>query len=140
MNIRVTSIFPADREIVFEKLQEISTLQYICSPIAKFTPLNKCHIWIAEACFTFNLRVMGLNFGVHTINVDRFDLTLISTREHNESVPIWNHTITLEKHGDNCTKYTDIVEIKAGFKTFFIWIWANVFYRHRQKKWRKLLG
>jgi hypothetical protein len=139
MTIRVTSIFPADRETVFEKLQEISTLQYICSPIAKFTPIDEQHIWVSGACFRFNLRVMGLNFGVHTINVDKFDLDKITTRENNKSVPVWNHIITLEKHSNNYTKYTDIVEIKAGWKTIFIWIWANLFYRHRQRRWRKLL-
>ena len=37
------------------------------------------------------------------------------------------------------TEYTDGVDIKAGWKTPFIWIWAKAFYAHRQRKWIKLL-
>jgi hypothetical protein len=135
----VSSIFPADRSIIFSKLQEISTLQYICAPLAKFTPLDKRHTWAAGARFKFDLRVMGIGFGIHTIDVDEFDKERISTREHNKSVPVWNHIIKLEEQNGGRTWYTDIVEVRAGWKTIFIWLWANVFYRHRQRKWRKLL-
>ncbi len=40
---------------------------------------------------------------------------------------------------ENHTKYTDQVEIQAGWKTPFIWLWANAFYTHRQRKWFRLL-
>ncbi len=139
MNLSVSSVFPAGRETIFAKLQEIATLRYICAPIAKFTPLDERHIWAAGARFTFNLHVMGIGFGVHTIEVDEFDRERISTREHNKNVPVWNHIITLEEQSDGHTIYTDMVEVRAGWKTVFIWLWANVFYRHRQRKWRKLL-
>ncbi|MBE7004664.1 MAG: hypothetical protein E7425_10385 [Ruminococcaceae bacterium] len=32
-------------------------------------------------------------------------------------------------------RYTDRVEIRAGWITPFIWLWANAFYAHRQRKW-----
>jgi hypothetical protein len=139
MIIRVTSIFPASRENIFEKLQEIETLRYICSPLTLFTPLDESLKWQAGAVFRFDLTACGLKFGIHTINVKRFDIDNILTHEHNKNVPVWNHIITLEKYGKNMTKYSDIVEVRAGWKTVFIWIWANVFYRHRQRKWRELL-
>ncbi len=139
MNLSVSSVFPAGRDTVFAKLQEISTLRYICEPLAKFTSLDECRIWAAGTRFMFNLYVMGIGFGVHTIDVDTFDIKRISTREHNKSVPVWNHVITLEEQSSGHTTYTDIVEVRAGWKTVFIWLWANVFYRHRQRKWRKLL-
>jgi hypothetical protein len=139
MIIRVTSIFPADRETVFEKLQEIETLRYICSPLATFTPLDKSLKWQAGAVFRFKLTACGLSFGVHTIKVKKFDIDKILTHENNKEVRVWNHIITLEKCGKNKTKYSDIVEVRAGLKTPFIWLWANVFYRHRQRKWRELL-
>jgi hypothetical protein len=139
MIIKVASIFPASRETVFEKLQEIETLRYICSPLATFTPLDNSLKWQAGAVFRFDLTACGLNFGVHTINVKKFDIDKILTHEHNKEIPVWNHMILLEKYGKNHTKYTDIVDVRAGWKTPFIWLWANVFYRHRQRKWRELL-
>ena len=38
------------------------------------------------------------------------------------------------------TEYTDRVTIKAGWKTFFVWLWANAFYAHRQRRWKKLIS
>ncbi len=35
--------------------------------------------------------------------------------------------------------YTDEIEIKAGMLTPAIWIFARLFYRHRQKRWKMLL-
>ena len=63
----------------------------------------------------------------------------ISSREENEHVPVWNHEIMLMKLDGSRTEYTDRVEIKAGWKTIFIWLWAKAFYAHRQRKWVKLL-
>lgn len=40
---------------------------------------------------------------------------------------------------DNVTEYTDEVEIYAGWKTPIVYLWAKMFYGHRQKKWIKLL-
>lgn len=45
----------------------------------------------------------------------------------------------LEKLDENTTGYTDIVEIDAGWKTVLVYLWAVCFYKHRQKKWIKLL-
>lgn len=79
-------------------------------------------------------------FGTHTINVIRFGSDEgIYTHEGNEHVPTWNHEIILEELSGNKCRYTDKVDIDAGWKTIFIWIWANFFYSHRQRKWIKLL-
>ena len=63
----------------------------------------------------------------------------MNTNEHNTYVPTWNHKINLKDNGNGTTEYSDEVEIGAGWKTIFVWCWANLFYRHRQKKWIKLL-
>ena len=51
----------------------------------------------------------------------------------------WNHDIRLVKLDEGHTEYTDHVEIQAGWKTVFIWLWANAFYIHRQRKWIRML-
>lgn len=57
----------------------------------------------------------------------------IYTNESNTHVPVWNHKILIEKIDDNHANYTDIVDIDAGWKTVFIYLWAVCFYSHRQK-------
>jgi len=54
-------------------------------------------------------------------------------------VPVGNHTIRLERIDSGHTRYTDEVEIGAGWKTPFVCLWAKLFYAHRQRKWVRLL-
>ena len=75
-----------------------------------------------------------------TIRIIRFSPDGISSREGNEHVPVWNHDISLVRLDENHTRYTDRVEIHAGWKTVFVWLWAKMFYAHRQRKWIRLLG
>ena len=50
-----------------------------------------------------------------------------------------NHRIVLKEVSENQCLYSDIVEIGAGWKTIFIYLWAKCFYAHRQRKWVRLL-
>ena len=141
MIVQKTSVFPADREIVFQKLRQLETLQYIAWPYASFEPVSDAvHIWTAGGTSSYRFRLFGvIPFGTHTIQIARFDRSDISSREGNEHVPVWNHDILMEPIDADHTRYTDRVEIQAGWKTVFIWLWANAFYAHRQRKWIKLL-
>ena len=136
-----TSVFPADIDNVFNKLQKLETLQYVAAPYATFTPTDgtKELIWTAGASYSFRFRLFGIiPYGTHRINVVRFDKERIYTHEGNEHVPVWNHEILLKVSSAKC-EYTDNVEIGAGWKTLFIYIWAWFFYRHRQRKWIRML-
>ncbi len=141
MIVHKTSVFPAPRETVFRKLQEPKTLQHIARPYATFDPAGPAiSAWNAGDESSFHLRLFGIiPFGIHTIRIVRADPGGISSRERNPHVPVWNHDIVLVALDERHTEYTDRVEIHAGWKTCFIWLWANAFYRHRQRKWIKLL-
>ena len=141
MIVQKTSVFPASQETVFQKLQRLETLQFIAKPYASFEPVGKTQsVWSVGSTSSFRFKLFGLiPFGTHTIHIVRFDPDGISSKEGNEHVPVWNHDITLVRLDDEHTKYKDRVEIKAGWKTIFIWLWANAFYAHRQRKWIRIL-
>lgn len=141
MVVQKTSLFPASKETVFCKLQQLKTLQYIAWPFAGFEPIGKTvSTWEVGSTSAYRFRLFGvIPFGTHTIHIVRFDPDGISSCEENEHVPVWNHDITLKAVDAKHTRYTDRVEIQAGWKTVFIWLWANVFYAHRQRKWIRLL-
>ena len=141
MIVQKTSVFPAGRDAVFQKLQKLETLQYIAWPFATFEPVgNAVLTWTVGSTFSYRFRLFGvIPFGTHTIHIVRFDPESIRSREANEHVPVWNHDIIMEPVDANHTEYTDRVEIRAGWKTAFIWVWANAFYAHRQRKWIRLL-
>ncbi len=141
MIVRKSAVFPADRDTVFQKLQRLETLQYIAKPYADFEPVGDTPVVFASgSTCVCSLRLFGcIPFGLHTIRIERFDREGISSREGNRHVPVWNHTIRLEAVDEDHTQYTDIVEIRAGVRTVFIWLWAKAFYAHRQRKWIHLL-
>ena len=143
MIVKKTSVLPAPRNIIFAKLTELKTLQFIAKPYATFEPVDTVDNfkWQVGGESSYKFRLFGfIPFGVHKIHIDRFDEEYVSSREGNPHVPVWNHEIFLEKQDDDRTLYTDKVTIKAGWKTFFVWLWANCFYAHRQRRWKKMLA
>lgn len=142
MIVQKTSVFPAARKTVFGKLQQLETLQYIARPYAEFEPTDRTiRTWKAGGTSSYRFRLFGvIPFGTHRIHIVRFDPARVSSREGNEHVPVWNHDIMMKQIDDHRTLYTDRVEIRAGWKTVFVWLWANAFYAHRQRKWIKLLS
>jgi hypothetical protein len=128
--------------MVFEKLQKIETLQTIAKPYASFEPVGAVNpVWSASSTSAYRFRLFCMiPFGTHTIRIVRFDAEGVSSREGNKHVPVWNHDIRLIPLDDKHTEYTDQVEIRAGWKTLFVWLWAKAFYAHRQRKWIKLLA
>ena len=138
MIVQRTSVFPADRDAVFQKLRQLSTLQTIAAPYATFDPVDDASsLWQIGSTSAYRFRLFGfIPFGTHTIHIVRFDPDGISSHEGNEYVPVWNHDITLRPLDATHTEYTDRVEIHAGWKTGFV---AKAFYAHRQRKWIRLL-
>ena len=136
MVVERTSVFPADRDAVFQKLRQLGTLQAVAAPYATFEPVqDAATAWAVGGTSAYRFRLFGvIPFGMHTIHIVRFDPDGISSREGNEHVPVWNHDIKLRPLDDSHTEYTDRVEIHAGWKTPFVWLWAEAFYAHRQRK------
>jgi ligand-binding SRPBCC domain-containing protein len=142
--VTVTSVFSAPPDEIWERLTRVETLQYIAAPFASFSPVDpdKEMVWREGETSQFRLRIFGfLPVGVHTIQVCRFDYAsyTIDTQEGNKSVPIWNHRITISQAGKNASRYTDDVELGAGWLTGVVYIWSKMFYQHRQRRWVKLL-
>lgn len=139
-----TSVLPASKKEVFSRLTELKTLQHIAAPYATFTPENQKNdlVWEENAIFSFRFKLFSLlSLGTHTIKVISFSENGdIYTCEQNSHVPTWNHRIILKQLNQSATQYTDEVEIGAGWKTPFVYLWAKAFYSHRQRKWLELLS
>lgn len=140
--VYVKNTFPSDIDSIFKLLTDVKTLQYIASPYASFKLIgdDKELVWSEGRTFSFLFKMFCfIPYGTHTIKVINFNKDEIYTNESNTHVPIWNHRIKLIDNGNGTTDYSDEVEIGAGWKTFIVWLWANCFYKHRQRKWLKLI-
>lgn len=58
---------------------------------------------------------------------------------HGRSIPVCDHMIEVSPHGDG-TLYTDRITVEAGVLTLFVAAFANRFYAHRQRRWRRLVA
>jgi hypothetical protein len=77
---------------------------------------------------------------VHTLHFERIDHRNfeIHTRESNPLISRWDHLISIQSAGEDQSIYRDTINIDAGGLTFAVWLWAGWFYRHRQRRWRKV--
>lgn len=74
---------------------------------------------------------------LHRIDHDRREL---STEEGGGLLRVWNHRIRVEARPDGGSLYTDAITIDAGLLTRPVWLFAQVFFRHRQRRLRRLLA
>ena len=75
--VKISSAFPASKRDIFKRLQRLKTLQYIAYPYATFAPVNGNNnlIWKSDEKFSFFFKLFGIiPFGVHNINVIKFDI------------------------------------------------------------------
>lgn len=74
---------------------------------------------------------------LHVIRIDHENME-IASQEGGGIVRQWDHRKWIENGSESSCLYVDEIDIDAGVFTFFIWIFAHVFYRYRQRRMRKL--
>ena len=87
------------------------------------------------------VRPFGLPPGTpHTFRIVRVDEDAmeIETRESGGVIRVWNHAMKVEPIADDRCRYRDRIEIRAGLLTPLVWLFASLFYRYRQARWRRL--
>lgn len=145
MKATISTRIKTSEERMWEELQKASSLIRVASPILKFklkTDDAFPEKWVLGTEYRFRLWFFGLiPLGSHHITIVKLDKekrTLVSN-EHGSLARTWNHLIQLESIDEDTIQYMDEVEIQAGLLTFPIWLFAHFFYRHRQRKWKKML-
>lgn len=65
------------------------------------------------------------------------DIFMLRDNGYSALINQWDHTITLEQIG-NQVRYRDEIRIAAGILTPLVWLFAGVFFRHRQRRLKVL--
>jgi ligand-binding SRPBCC domain-containing protein len=98
--------------------------------------------WQPGATVSGRLRVLGVPFSHHRITLESIDHERRRLQSDEGGGPIrsWRHLIEVEaaEGDDTRCRYTDTIEIRAGVLTPAIAAFAHVFYRLRQRRWRRL--
>jgi hypothetical protein len=134
-------------ETVWAEVQTASLLMHIAWPLMRFVPVGKepFDAFKAGGSYLVKLRLFGvLPFGtqwivtsVHEPENGKWPKRLRDDG-HSAMIRKWDHWITIAPNPDGGTDYRDEVEISAGVLTPFVWTFAQLFYRHRQRRWRGL--
>jgi ligand-binding SRPBCC domain-containing protein len=140
--VRVSTRLPVPPDLAWDTVKRTDTLRYVTRGLLGFRPEGEIPERLAEG-ETYRMRL--LFFGVlpawrHEIQVIRLDDASheIRTEEHGGPVRDWRHRITVDAEGWGATRYMDEIEIAAGPLTPLVWLYAHVFYRYRQWRWRRL--
>jgi len=140
--VRVSTRLPVPPDLAWDTVKRTDTLRYVTRGLLGFRPEGEIPDRLAEG-ETYRMRL--LFFGVlpawrHEIQVIRLDDASqeIRTEEHGGPVRDWRHRITVDAEGWGATRYMDEIEIAAGPLTPLVWLYAQVFYRYRQWRWRRL--
>ncbi len=118
-------------------------LQYVAHPLVSFSPVNGTGFPVTwtEGTHWVRLKLFGfLPFGRQAIVISKPSLPsgfAMRDAGHSALISVWDHLITIEPHPGGCL-YRDQVEVSAGALTPLTWMFALIFYRHRQRRWRRL--
>jgi hypothetical protein len=145
MIARISTRLTCSEDELWQKVMEPRSLQFVASPLLSFVPVQEGSLsgaWQVGVPYPLKLYFLKLiPLGRHTIQLVRIDketYTIVS-QESGHLARVWNHTISFRMIAPNVVSYTDEIEIQAGWLTPAIWLFAQLFYRHRQRRWKVLL-
>ncbi len=143
MKVKVSSILPAPKERVVELLKLPKTLFFVAQPVTTFTDHENFPVWweVGETVQT-QVKMFGMGAGkdyqITFTTIDE-DLGLLVTHESGEGIDSWIHTMSVEEMSNGRSRYTDIVEVKAGLMTIPTAVFIKFYYQHRHRRWLKIL-
>ncbi len=146
MIAHISTNFYCTEEELWKKILQPKSLQFVAFPILSFKPLVNSDFdgeWVVGK--HYDLKMYFLTFvplGFHRINIVKIDKksNIIESQESGSLVSVWNHTIHFGQLDQDKLIYADEIEVKAGWLTMAIWLFAQIFYRHRQRRWKILLS
>ena len=147
MKVTRSTHIPLKPNTVWAEVQTAGLLQHIAWPLMRFEPVSSTAFdkFRPGGRYEVKLRLFGIiPFGTQWIvtSMHEADGTdwpkRLRDNGHSALISRWDHWITVMPEPNGGTHYSDEVEVSAGALTPFIWAFAQIFYWHRQRRWRGL--
>lgn len=144
MRVYVESILPCSAELAWSAVQTRALLDEVIFPVIVLRPAQGRQLpdrWALGPKVRCRSYLFGLiPLGTRTLWFERIDQQHfeIQTREWDRLVRRWDHLVRIRPEGAESCCYSDEVEIEAGWRTPFVALFAWFFYRHRQRRWRRV--
>lgn len=142
MLCRVLTHLDAPAEEVWSAVKRSSTLIHVTRGFLGFSGWDRMpEEWQPDSIFRTRFWFFHVlpAWWQHTMTVKAIDEHQRSIQSHEWGgvIKVWDHTIQVSPSSSGCD-YSDEIEIDAGGLTIFVWSYANLFYRYRQLRWRRL--
>jgi len=143
MKARISNVFATSSEQAWRAVKQSRTLSYITKGFLHFEGADHFPLEWKQGK-TEQCRLIFFGFIPAWQHLLKFTLIdnqnhLQFTEETGGLIPQWNHLIKVETLTETRCRYTDEIDIKAGIFTPLVWLYAHIFYRYRQHRWKKLI-
>lgn len=143
MRVDLSTELPCKLEDAVSHVMTTRLLQYVAHPLLSFSSLRGSNLpqtWTTGTHWV-RLKLFGfLPFGRQAIVISMPDVPnafAIRDAGYSALIPVWDHLITIESSPGG-VRYRDQVEVRARVLTPVVWLFAQIFYRHRQRRWLRL--
>lgn len=145
MRVSLSTILPISAEAAWDLVQTTASLEHVSAPLLNFVPIEPRAfpaVWSERAYHVRVLLFGAIPMGEQWIDVSRLatgpDGFKLRDNGRGSLARRWDHLISIAPLGPGTCRYTDRVDIAAGVLTPMIWAFAQLLYRHRQRRWRAL--
>jgi hypothetical protein len=146
MRVRVATILDVAAERAAAAVKTPALLLHVAAPLLSFRSLEPGgfpEVWV-EGPHQVSMAAFGIvPLGRQTIGIelheDGPDVWRVRDKGSGQLVRVWDHWITITRRADGACDYEDVVDVEAGVLTPAIWLYAQIFYRWRQSRWRGLI-
>jgi hypothetical protein len=145
MYLDLSTYLPCKPEQVISHAATTRLFQYVAAPLIKMRPTDPKElpeVW-SEGTYWVSMYLFGfIPFGKQAMVVsfpEQNGAFCLHDNGHGTLINKWDHVITIEESGDG-TLYRDRLTVEAGILTPVVWGFAQIFFRHRQRRWRKLVA
>ena len=145
MRIQISTVLHSQPERIWKELQMCRLLFHVASPVVVFEAINPSvfpEFW-SDGKYQVRMWLFGfIPLGKQWIVIQHQSMQTgygLLDDGYGDIIQVWRHLITLNPTPEGFTQYTDTVDIEAGWLTIGAWMFANLFYRHRQNRWRHLV-
>jgi hypothetical protein len=150
MRLHLSTLLDCPAEKIWQEVRGPRAFQYVCAPLLTFRPVQPPTLpeqWAQES-YLVRMYLLGvLPLGSQWIRVSYPPADLTPGRRrfqlHDDGsgglCKKWDHWITIEEIPGGRTRYSDRIDIEAGWLTPLVWLAGCLLFRWRQRRCRRLV-
>lgn len=140
--IEAVTVLDASAEVVWAAVQTPQAFVHVAGSMLRYPVAERRREpWqVGDTLTGWTLLGGVIPFSHHTLRVVTIDDSAmeLTTSEGGGLVKRWDHEILVEATGRRRCRYRDRVLIDAGAMTPIVVVFAKLFYRYRQRRWRNV--